>query len=417
MANQLLTVQELTFEPLDVLANNTKIVPNFYRDNDKEFGKKGHKIGDTLFVRKPARAIGRDGAAYNPEPMVDTEVPITINQQSGVDFEFSSAEKYLSLDDLSKRYMTPYAKSIANKLDLRCAQMAVANTANMVGTPGTTPGLSSSDAFQIYSQASQKLEELGFPLDDDSRILVINSKMKTGWNTFSKQFFNPKDSLTKQWKTGQVDNALGLDWIIDQNVVSQTIGALGGTPAVSGANQTGTTLNVSGLSNSITAWANPGDIFSIAGVFAVNPQSRLSTGALQQFVIQAQVNSDGGGLATFTFLPAIVPSGQFQNVSVSPANGALINIYDTAAAGQGALAGVVTPQALLWTKQAYTFMSFPGDVAEGVDMGMSAMDEDIGVAFRFIRVFDGFRDQWVCRYDVYYGIAPLYMEGGIRIAA
>src|SRR5947209_8563923 len=119
MANQLLTRQEITWESLEILENETHVLPSFYRDLDQEFGKKGGKIGDTIYVRKPARAIGRDGQAYQPEGMTDTQVPVVINQQSGVDFEFSSAEKFLSIDDFKNRYLEPYMIALANKLDFR----------------------------------------------------------------------------------------------------------------------------------------------------------------------------------------------------------------------------------------------------------------------------------------------------------
>ena len=415
MANQLLTRQEITRESLMVLENNLKILPNFYRDLDVEFGKKGGKIGDTIYVRKPPRAIGRDGQAYSPEGMTDTQAPVTINQQSGVDFEFSSAEKFLSLDEFKSRYLNPYGIALANKLDLRCGQTAQQNTANHVGTPGTTPGLSSSDAFLIYAQAGQKIDEMGFPLTVDRR-MIITPKMRVGWFDFAKAFFNPTDALSKQYKTGQVSNALGYDWFVDQNIPVQTIGLLGGTPAVNGAGQTGTSLITNGWSNNINPLLNVGDVISIAGVFAVNPQSRLTTGSLQQFVIQALATSDGSGNSTLTIYPALVPTGQFQNVSASPASGALINVYDTAAAGQSALSGLSTPQALLFEKQAFAFVSFPGDVPDGVDMGYEERAPEVGVSLRFVRIFDGYRDVWVNRFDVYYGIAPLYAEGACRVS-
>jgi hypothetical protein len=424
VANQFLTRQEITYAKLEVLENECVVVPNMYRDLDQEFGKKGGKIGDTIFVRKPPRAVATDGQAYQPQAMVDTEVPITINQQSNVAFEFSTAEKFLSLDDFQDRYLDPYMTALANLLDLRAASTMMQNTANLVGTVGTTPGLNSTDAFQIYSTASQRLDEMGFPLDKAkfrrARNLVINSNMRTGWNTFSKQFYNPQDSLTKQWKTGQIDNALSLDWMVDQNTPAQTIGTLGGTPAVVGGGQTGNTLNINGCSDSITGWANIGDNFTIAGavgtgVYAVNPQSRVSTGSLQDFVIQATVNTSNTGTATLTFLPAIVPSGQFQNVTNSPAAGALISIYHVAAAGQSALSGVTTTQGILWTRQGAAFVSFPGDVPEGVDMAMEARSKEIGVSIRFVRMFDNVRDMFTNRTDVYYGVGPLYSEGMVRI--
>lgn len=426
MANQYLTRQEITYAKLEVLENNVVIVPNLYRDLDNEFGKKGGKIGDTIFVRKPPRALARDGQAYQPQAMVDTEVPITINQQSGIDFEFSTAEKFLSLDAFQDRYLDPYMTALANLLDQRAATTMMQNTANLVGTAGTTPGLSGTDAFQIYSQADQKLTEMGFPQDKaqfrKGRSLAINAAMRTGWNTFSKQFFNPKDSLTKQWKTGQIDNALNMDWMVDQNVPVQTVGTLGGTGAVNGAGQTGNSIITNGWSNNIATLLNIGDVITYTGnigtgVFAVNPQSRQSTGALQDFVMQQTTSSDGAGNATLVHLPAIVPSGTFQNVSNSPANGALVSVFHVAAAGQSAISGLNTTQGLLWTKQAHAFVSFPGEVPDGVDMAMEARSKDIGVSIRFVRIFDPVRDFFVNRTDVYYGTGPLYSEGAVRIAA
>jgi hypothetical protein len=418
LANQYLTRQEITYAKLEVLENNCVVVPNLYRDLDQEFGKKGGKIGDTIFVRKPPRAIARDGQAYAPQAMIDTEVPITINQQSGVDFEFSTSEKFLSLDDFQERYLEPYMAALANLMDYRAANTMMLNCANFVGTPGTTPGLNSTDAFQIYSQASQKLDEMGFPLDKAqyrrARNLVINSAARTGWNTFTKHFYNPKDSLTKQWKTGQIDNALSLDWMVDQNAPVQTTGSTGGTPAVTTAGQTGSSIAFNGASNTAT-YFNVGDIISFAGVYAVNPQSRQSTGSLQQFVVQ-QTCATSGAAGTVVFAPSLVPSGQFQNVSNAPAAGALINFYNAAAGGQAAISGISTAQGLLWTRQAHAFVSFPGDVPEGVDMAMEARSKEIGVSIRFVRMFDGVRDMFTNRTDIYYGTGPLYMEGSVRIA-
>ena len=268
MANQLLTRQEITRDTLEVLENNLKVLPNFYRDFETEFGKKGGKIGDTLYVRKPQRFIGRDGQAYNPEGLSDTQVPVVINQQSGVDFEFSTAEKYLSLDEFRKRYLDKAGKALANKLDLRCALVGMQNTSNHVGTPGTVPGLSGSDAFLIYAKAGQKIDEMGFPLTSDRR-MVITPGMRVGWVDFAKAFFNPQGGISEQYKEGQVSNALGYDWFVDQNIPTQTIGLLGGTPAVNGAGQTGSSLITNGWSNSINGLLNIGDIISIVGVFAV----------------------------------------------------------------------------------------------------------------------------------------------------
>lgn len=414
IANTLLTRQEITREALMVLRNNTVVIPHFYRDLDQEFGKKGGKIGATINVRKPPRAVGRDGATYTPETMGDVQVPVTINKQSGVDFEFATADKYLSLDDFRNRYLDPYMIALANKLDAYAATVAVQNTANVVGTPGTVPGLAGSDALLIYAQAGQKIDEAGFPLKG-GRTMVITPAARVGWIDFNKGLYNPQGSLSGQWETGQVADALGYNWFVDQNMPSQTIGLLGGTPAVAGAGQTGTSLATSGWTASINPLLNVGDVISIAGVYSVNPQTRVSTGTLMNFVVQAVAASSGTGTATLTIFPAISPTGQYQNVSASPAAGALINVYGAAAGSQGALSNVSTRQSLLWHKQAFAWVSFPGDVPGGVDMGYEDRDEDIGVSMRFLRIFDGVYDKWTNRFDVYYGVGVLYPEGACRI--
>ena len=130
----------------------------------------------------------------------------------------------------------------------------------------------------------------------------------------------------------------------------------------------------------------------------------------------ADIITDQHGNSTISILPAIVPTGQFQNVTASAASGALIQVFNTAAAGQAALSGLSTPQALLISREAFAFFSFPGDVPEGVDMGYEDHSPEIGVSLRFVRVWDGYRDTWVNRFDVYYGIGALYMEGACRIS-
>lgn len=418
MANTLLTNQVLTRETLMILSNNTVAIPEMTRDLDQEFGKKGNKIGDTIYVRKPARFIGRDGAAYQAEPLTDTQVPVTINQQSGVDFQFSTAELYLSLDEMKTRYLEGAAISIANKLDGRALQMAGQNASNVVGTPGTTPGLSGSNAFLTWANAGKFLDNNGFPLKGRKRCAIMNPDARVGWISYMSalnQFF-PADTQGKQWKTGQVaDMIVGLTTYVDQNTYNQTLGAFGGTPAVLGANQTGTTLNINGLSTTVAGWAVVGDVFSIAGVYAVNPQTRVPLRQLQQFRVQAIADA-AAGATTLTFTPAIVPSGQFQNVSNAPADGALINMWDTAAAGQGALSGASALCNMVWDKQAFAFVSFPGQVPQGTDKAFAESDSDTGISLRFVRDFVTISDQWTNRFDVYYGMAPLYQEGAVVVA-
>lgn len=412
MSNQLLTNQVLTYETLMILQNNLQVV-NGFTSYSEEFGKKGNKIGDTLSVRKPQRYIGRTGAMLSPEGLSDTQVPITIDQQYGVDFELSTSERYLSIDNVSERYLKPAGISIANKIDSNAALMAVQNTSQFVGSVGTVPGLGGSDSFLIYSQAGQLLIQNGFKQQQEYRI-ILTAAGQVGWNTYTKQFFNPGDSLTKQWKSGQVNNALGYQFFVDENLPTQTIGLLGGTPIVAGANQTGTTLLTSGWT-ALTAVLNVGDVITIPSVFTVNPQTRQSNGTPFSAVVQAPVTSDGGGLASIVIYPALVPSGQYQNVSASPADLSLISVFGVAAAGQSALSGVASRQGILYHPDAFGYASFPGEVPDGTNKAYTAKAPGLnGHSLRYVEVFDSVRDMWVSRFDWYGGFSPMYTEGAVR---
>lgn len=79
-------------------------------------------------------------------------------------------------------------------------------------------------------------------------------------------------------------------------------GAFGGTPVVNQANQSGTSLAVTGCSNNITNWIRRGDWFT------VNNELKMCS---------ADASSDGDGDITITFRPRL---------RVSPANGASLDV-------------------------------------------------------------------------------------------
>ena len=413
MANNLLTTQKITWETLAILSNTLKVWPNLYNGYDDEFGRPGEKIGQTLNVRKPQRFVGRQGSLFTPEGLNNLVTPVTINQQSGVDFQFSSSEKYLSLEAFSKQYLRPAAVRIANMLDFAAAQYMAQYTWNAVGTWGTTPN--GTTAFQTYLKASQKLwENLADPED---RCMVINADASTQVTDALKGQFNPQANISKMYQKAMMGRDTGgMDWYQTQNLASITGGAWtnsgGNTAAVNGLNQTGAGGN-NGSQNLILDGFGAGSTFAvgetfvIAGVYAVNSENYQQYNTLQQFVIQQPATADGSGNVTLNIAPAITPSGQYQNVSAAPADDAVLT--------QQSLASTASTQYLCFQKDAYTVVSVPGDVPGGTDMAYQETDPETHVTLRFVRDFDPVHDIWVCRFDVYWGIAPLYRELACRV--
>jgi len=212
----------------------------------------------------------------------------------GIDWSFSDYDLTLSIDEFSKRYLEPAGKRMAAELDLRIATRFYRGVANFAGTAGTTPSTA-----QAILDAAVYLDNKACPRDD-SRMLALtplaNAKLVGGMSGL----FNDQATQGRQLKTGMMATNLGVDFIMSQNLPTHTVGALGGTPLVNGANQglinSGSTDNPYAASTSLITdgWTaavgnrlKRGDVFTIAGVFAVNPETKQNTGLLQQFVVTA----------------------------------------------------------------------------------------------------------------------------------
>jgi hypothetical protein len=219
---------------------------------------------------------------------------------------------------------------------------------------------------------------------------------------------NPAKSIGEQYTNGTMGTALGFKWNMDQNVNAQTVGALGGTPLVNGAGQTGATLNTDGWTAAASNRLNKGDIFTIAGVYSVNPLSKLSTGKLQQFVVTANTSSDGTGAAALPISPAIVTSGATQNVSNAPADNAALTIVGAA--------GSITPQSLAFHKDFATFACVDlEDVSKFGAWGSRVSDKQLGVSLRIARQYAISTDTIPCRIDVLYAFKTLRPSWACRI--
>ena len=63
MSNSILTIDMITRKALEILENNLVLTRNVNRQYDDSFAVSGAKIGSTLRIRLPDRALVTDGAA------------------------------------------------------------------------------------------------------------------------------------------------------------------------------------------------------------------------------------------------------------------------------------------------------------------------------------------------------------------
>jgi hypothetical protein len=237
--------------------------------------------------------------------------------------------------------------------------------------------------------------------------MVVTPLMEATIVNALKTLFHQASAIASQYEKGQMGTALGWDWYMDQNAPTHIVGTYAGVPLVFGANQVGSSV----ITNVWTGGAstlNKGDIFTMAGVYMVNPLSRQSTGQLQQFVVTDNVTEVTGSM-TIAFQPPIVLSGQFQTVTAAPASGAPITVLGAS--------GTVSPQGLGFTQDAFTLVTADLPVPNNQEMAGRASDDQLGISIRMIRSYSISNDQYPCRLDVLLGWAVLRPELAVRVAA
>ena len=393
MANQLLTISMITQESLRVLTGSLKFMTNVNQGYDNEFGVKGAKIGQTINIRKPARYNGRTGPVVNIEAQTETYIPLTLDQQYGVDLSFTSQEQTLSLDMYSDRVIKPAMAQIANRMD-GYGLSFLSKVYNQVGSPG-----SSVSSLNTYLSAGVKLDQNLAPRDG-SWVFMADPQTQATATGLGLNLFNPQSNISEQYRKGQLAEALGFKWYMDQNVPRHANGTFSGTIEVDGAGQTGGTLVIKGLTGTLTA----GTVFTIAGVNAVNPQTKANLGVPQQFVVLA----DRTGAGAMTISPAIVASGAFQNVSATAADSAGITVAGAS--------GVSTQLSVAYHPDAFVMGVAELDTPGGTDRAFRATDPQTGVSVRIIRDYNVVTDQWITRFDVLFGFNTLYEQLACRIA-
>ena len=423
MANNLLTISKITNEALMVLENELTFTSEVDRNYDDQFAVVGAKIGATVNVRRPGRFIGTTGPALNVEDLNETSVPVTLSTQFHVDTQFTTQDLALSLDMFSDRILKPAVAAIANKIDFDGTTTAALNTANIVGTAGTPP-----TSLLTYLNAQAYLDSEGAPRDGRRSCIVEPFTSATIVDSL-KGLFVPNDKIGMQYEKGLMGrDSGGMNWKLDQNIVSQTFGNFT-TSTVTASVNTSTTGGIltSGWASSstITLTAantgtinlNAGDTFQIAGVYATNPQNRQAYGTnkLRSFVVKSAVSVASGSSVSVTVSPAIISAGQFQNVSIPVPGASAVTFFGSQYNASGY--GLVSPQNIVMHRNAFTLAMADLELPEGVHFAGRASDKEIGLSMRVVRQYTINNDSIPTRVDVLYGWAPLYQELACRVAA
>jgi hypothetical protein len=388
----------ITRKALEILENNLVITRNVNRQYDDSFAVEGAKIGSTLRIRLPDRALVTDGAALQVQDDNEQFTTLTVASQKHIGVNFTSAELTMQLDDFAERVLKPRISQLASSIDADVAN-AYKSIGNTVGTPGTTPSTS-----LVLLQAQQKLNENAAVMNP--RYATVNPAANAGLVEGMKGLFNPTDTISKQFKNGMMGTGvLGFDEInMSQSIKQHTTGS-----RVATGNSVTTTVTTQGAASlALTIGSGltvkQGDVFTVAGVNAVNPQTRESTGSLFQFVALADATAVSTAI-TVTVAPIYTSANALATVDSFPASGAAV-VFVGAASSQYA-------QNLVYHKDAITFATADLLLPQGVDMAARAVHN--GISLRVVRQYDINNDRMPCRIDVLYGFSTIRPQMGCRI--
>lgn len=405
MANTLLSPSMIAKEALMAFKNKLGFTSHTDRQYSGEFAVSGAKIGSSITIRKPPRFTVSNGAVLVNQDVTEESASLTLSSQKHVAFNFNSKDLTLTVDKFRARYLDNAVVALANQVDMDGLLLAKNSVANFVGTPGTSPATA-----LVYLQGQQKLDEMAC-MRDNKRAAFITPGAQATTVDGLKGLFQSSDRISKQYENGLMGQGLGADFYMAQNIATHTVGAYGGTPLVNGASQTGASLVTDGWTNSITGVLKQGDVFTIAGVHAVNPITKQALASLQQFLVTADANSGATtGPATVSIYPSIVTSGALQTVDASPADNAAITVVSgTASTGYA--------QNILCHEKAFTLGTADLVKPNGVDFAAVASDEESGLSIRIVRAYDINNDAFPCRLDILYGWAALRPEWACRISS
>jgi len=388
---------------LESFHNQLKFIKTINRQYDKEFGNRDGKNGGTLLIRNPNEYEVTTGAVMDVQDTTETTQTITRATQKHIALmNFTSAEMTNSVEDIQTRFLDPAMSKLAAMVEFDVLSNIYKDVFNLTGTPATTPA-----SLTAVLNANARLSQGLAPMSD--RHLLLESLAMAATVASVGAYFHKASELERAFSQGYIGEAAGLKWWESNMVPTHTNGSrTDSTPITdtSGWANGDTTITTTGQTNAQTLKA--GDVFTVAGVYAVNLETKQAYSYLQPFVVRTNKTCDTTDV--FDVAPTIYTSGPRQNVSVTSAGSGKAIVH--VAAGGSGTASAIYAQNLAYHRDAFTFVS--GDLHQEPGQRMStAVIENISM--RLWRGADIVNDRFPTRIDVLYGYKTIRPEWAVRV--
>ncbi len=396
MANVLLTAEAVTREALRILHQKLNFIGSINRQYDDSFAAAGAKTGDSLKIRLPNQYAVRTGKTLDTQDTTEQSVTLQVATQKGVDVNFSTADLALSIDDFNKRVIDPAMSVLAANIEADAISM-YKDVYNQVSDLGNAI-----DLIDVLN-ARKKLQDNLAPTAN--RTCNLNTQDNVDLVDELKGLFHDSREVERQYLEGYIGRTAGFDFMENTLWPGHATGTDDGTgdylTDIAAAEDDGSagSLHIDTGAGTL----KKGDVFTIADVFRVHPETKVSTGILQQFAVTEDY---AGGEGDLKIAPSIVASGVTQNVNAAAQNNKAL----TKVGGASATHGV----SVAYHEDAFTFATADLVMPRGVDFAARLVFD--GVSMRIVRDYDINNDNLPCRIDVLYGYKTIRPEFACRLA-
>lgn len=399
MANRTLTADIIAAEAITILDNELVMAKKVFRGYEDDFSKKvnGYKVGETISIRKPTDFTVRDGAVMNVQDVTEGKTTITVDKRKGIDFKFTSQDLTLNIGELSERVIKPAMVQLANQVDTDLMAL-YKNVPNWVGTPGQIV-----NSYTDFAKAPERLDEYAVPQDMRCAVLAPADH----WGLLGSQTALYMQDVAKgAYRKGSMGEIGGVDTYMSQNVPTLTVGTRTGSILID-LSITATTIDYDDVKDSnqqtihidalggATQTIAAGEVFTIDGVYAVNPVTKAPLSFLKQFTVVTAATGSGSE-TDLVISPAMIWTGAFKNVDVqgvTDLNNQAVTFLGTASTNYR--------QNMVFHQNAFALVTVPLISPPGaVDVARKSYK---GLNVRVIPVYDGVNDESAWRLDILYG--------------
>lgn len=396
MSNTFKVIDMVTKEALRIAHESASFIKTTDRQYDDSFKDNGGgKKGSTLRVREPNKYTRRQGSrVMDVQDQAENTQTITVATQDGVDMKFNSQELIQSVnsgtafDDLSKNYIEPAVKMLVSNIEadyLAYCTKATYQTAGTAGTAITT--------LEVPGAARAKLNQQLAP--KDNRNVQMDSVTMGALVNGMSAYFNPSNAIGKQYTEGLIARTAMADYYENERVFTQTIGS-----DITGVTLDTFTLADGGTAITVTGGATTvvGQVFTMAGVYDVHPETKVAYPHLKQFTLTST------SATSWTFSPAIQTTGANKNASALPSTTAAIVFVGAASASY--------VQPIMYHKEAFQFITADLPLYDAQKCARRVQD---GLSMRVWMDSDIRNDELLMRIDILYGMAALRPEWACRM--